>query len=99
MLTFSTRSSAGAITTFELPLSSCSEPLDHFNYSAPPGPNAARQSSPHPHQVILDPTGRFLVSPDLGSDVVHISAINATTGDIYYGGPYLHFLKKLFCDL
>lgn len=43
-----------------------------FNYTmAVPGPDA-RQDSPHPHQVRLDPTGKFLLSPDLGSDLVHL---------------------------
>lgn len=35
-----------------------------------PGPNPVRQALPHPHQAILDPTARFIVTPDLGADVV-----------------------------
>ena len=31
------------------------------------GPNPD-QDGPHPHQVLLDPTGRFFVAPDLGTD-------------------------------
>ncbi|OAA78769.1 carboxy-cis,cis-muconate cyclase [Akanthomyces lecanii RCEF 1005] len=32
------------------------------------GPVSHIQDAPHPHQVLLDPTGRFYVVPDLGSD-------------------------------
>lgn len=33
-----------------------------------PGPNVKEQSSSHPHAVIFDPTGRFVVVPDKGFD-------------------------------
>lgn len=36
------------------------------------GPNAERQSASHIHQVVIDPTGKFLVAPDLGEDCVHV---------------------------
>lgn len=45
-----------------------------------PGPNADRQTASHPHQVIVDPTGKFLLSPDLGADLVRVFAIDQTTG-------------------
>ncbi|KAJ4200542.1 hypothetical protein NW759_015877 [Fusarium solani] len=36
------------------------------------GPNAERQSAPHPHQTAFDPTGSFLVVNDLGTDSIII---------------------------
>jgi 6-phosphogluconolactonase (cycloisomerase 2 family) len=33
-----------------------------------PGPNPEQQASSHPHAVIFDPTGRFVVVPDKGFD-------------------------------
>lgn len=42
----------------------------------------AQQDSPHPHEVFLDPTGSFLVSPDLGADLIRIYSIDATTGHL-----------------
>ena len=54
--------------------------LDFWDVSAPDGslkliksipvPNdvSPNQDGPHPHQVLLDPTGRFFVAPDLGTD-------------------------------
>lgn len=44
-----------------------------------PGANATRQDTPHPHEVILDPTGAFFLVPDLGSDLVRIFLINQTS--------------------
>ncbi|KAF5697320.1 hypothetical protein FGLOB1_12854 [Fusarium globosum] len=35
-----------------------------------PGPDKVRQASPHPHQANLDPTGRFFVVNDLGTDSI-----------------------------
>lgn len=40
--------------------------------SAVTGPNAERQNASHIHQVVIDPTGKFLVAPDLGEDCVHV---------------------------
>ena len=33
-----------------------------------PGPNAKQQASSHPHAVVFDPAGRFVVVPDKGFD-------------------------------
>lgn len=56
--------------------------LQSFNFSTPDwkkGPVAARQETPHPHQTILDPTQRFILVPDLGSDLVRIFTIDQGT--------------------
>lgn len=44
-----------------------------------PGPNRWRQEAPHPHQAILDPTGKFLLLPDLGADLIRIYALDGTS--------------------
>ena len=49
-----------------------------FNLTAP-GPNPDRQEAPHPHEVILDPTGSFIVVPDLGADLLRIFSIDPKT--------------------
>ncbi|KAK5660354.1 hypothetical protein OQA88_12895 [Cercophora sp. LCS_1] len=43
------------------------------------GPNAGRQEKSHPHQVITDPTGNFLIVPDLGTDLIRVFRINQAT--------------------
>ncbi|KAF5130389.1 putative 6-phosphogluconolactonase [Metarhizium anisopliae] len=34
------------------------------------GPNTVRQEKPHPHQSVLDPSGRFMAVNDLGTDKI-----------------------------
>ncbi|KAI1463379.1 3-carboxy-cis,cis-mucoante lactonizing enzyme [Daldinia caldariorum] len=70
------------LTRYKLPLSSASTVMaqSKFNMSAP-GPNA-RQNAPHPHAAQLDPTGRFLIVPDLGADLIRIFRIDAKTGGL-----------------
>ncbi|KAM7206819.1 Lactonase, 7-bladed beta-propeller domain containing protein [Naviculisporaceae sp. PSN 640] len=55
------------------PIQAASWVLDH------PGPVADRQGSSHPHQAILDPTGKFLLVPDLGFDRIHVLSVDPTT--------------------
>jgi 6-phosphogluconolactonase (cycloisomerase 2 family) len=43
------------------------------------GPNRNRQEAPHPHQAVVDPTGQYVVVPDLGADLVRIFAIDPVT--------------------
>lgn len=75
-------SSASEITTWKLPLVSGALALATYGpYPLTgPHPNAARQDASHPHGVHVDPTGAFLVSPDLGNDYVHVFTIDATSG-------------------
>ncbi|KAH6607554.1 hypothetical protein Trco_003867 [Trichoderma cornu-damae] len=49
-----------------------------FNLTGPPTvPD--RQDAPHPHEAVLDPTGKFLLVPDLGMDLVHLYSFNPDT--------------------
>lgn len=43
------------------------------------GPNHERQEGPHPHQTVLDPSGKYLLVPDLGTDQVHVFSFIANT--------------------
>ncbi|MFB6891896.1 lactonase family protein [Kitasatospora sp. NPDC056327] len=44
------------------------------------GPDPDRQGSPHAHQVLPDPSGRWVLGVDLGTDSVRISSLDAATG-------------------
>ncbi|MFI6693067.1 lactonase family protein [Streptomyces sp. NPDC050433] len=46
------------------------------------GPHPDRQEGPHAHQVLPDPSGRWLLAVDLGTDSVRTSTIDADSGDI-----------------
>ncbi|EMC97877.1 hypothetical protein BAUCODRAFT_31884 [Baudoinia panamericana UAMH 10762] len=44
-----------------------------------PGQNPSRQDAPHEHETILDPTGQYILVPDLGADLVRVFSWNQTT--------------------
>jgi len=44
---------------------------------AAPGPVPDRQEAPHLHDAILDPTKKFLLSPDLGADLIRVFKIDS----------------------
>ncbi|KAI1377164.1 putative isomerase YbhE [Hypoxylon crocopeplum] len=70
------------VTTYELPLGASTAVLQQakFNMSEP-GPNS-RQNAPHPHAAQLDPTGQYIIVPDLGADLIRIFSIDAETGNL-----------------
>ncbi|WP_327121160.1 lactonase family protein [Streptomyces sp. NBC_01341] len=46
------------------------------------GPDAARQTAPHAHQVLADPSGNWVLSVDLGTDSVRVCALDPGTGSL-----------------
>ncbi|MEW2632931.1 lactonase family protein [Streptomyces sp. NPDC048389] len=46
------------------------------------GPVLERQGGPHVHQVLPDPTGRWILSVDLGTDSVRIWALDTAAGTL-----------------
>jgi 6-phosphogluconolactonase len=44
------------------------------------GSNAGRQEAPHPHMVLSDSTGKFVLVNDLGIDATIVYSFDATTG-------------------
>lgn len=68
-----------AISTYKLSADKTTfTPLQNFTFSTPPGPRPEQEAS-HPHEAILDPTGKYLIFPDLGSDLVRVYAIDPKT--------------------
>ncbi|OJJ47986.1 hypothetical protein ASPZODRAFT_63760 [Penicilliopsis zonata CBS 506.65] len=62
-----------AVSTFSLPLLPSSSSYQSFTYElATPLFDPVRQDAPHPHDVLFDPSGEFLLVPDLGADVIHL---------------------------
>lgn len=43
-----------------------------------PGPVPDRQDQPHPHSTFTDPTSAFLLSADLGADLIRIFSISSS---------------------
>ncbi|MFE1958725.1 lactonase family protein [Streptomyces sp. NPDC059479] len=46
------------------------------------GPHPDRQRGPHAHQVVADPSGRWILATDLGTDSVRISALDTASGEL-----------------
>ncbi len=46
------------------------------------GPNKSRQEGPHAHQVMLDPSGKYLLVPDLGTDKVMNYVLDNESGKL-----------------
>ncbi|KAJ5567036.1 Cytochrome cd1-nitrite reductase-like C-terminal heme d1 [Penicillium sp. DV-2018c] len=64
-----------AISTFALPLEDNSPALQEFHFNLTHPGAVAQQDASHPHEVFLDPTGSFILSPDLGADLLRVYAI------------------------
>ncbi|OJJ84116.1 uncharacterized protein ASPGLDRAFT_66409 [Aspergillus glaucus CBS 516.65] len=78
-----------AVTTYSVdPITGIFNRSQTFNFHMDgPGPNAERQDAPHPHGAYLDPTGRYVLVPDLGADFVRIFEINQHTGQLKEVSP------------
>jgi 6-phosphogluconolactonase len=50
------------------------------------GPNKSRQEAPHPHSAFVDPTNRFVMVPDLGTDQIVIYKFDPGTGELQAHG-------------
>ncbi len=46
------------------------------------GPDKARQEGPHAHAVLPDPSGRWAVSVDLGTDSVRVCELDGASGEL-----------------
>lgn len=69
-------SSGSSVAAFDISDTSTLAPVQAETYTLDaPGPNPDRQDAPHPHQALLDPTGQYLVVPDLGSDLVRLYSV------------------------
>lgn len=42
-----------------------------------PGPVLPNQEAPHPHQSVLDPTGKYVLVPDLGADILRLFEVDS----------------------
>jgi len=47
-----------------------------------PGPHKVEQASSHPHDVVFDPSGRFVLVADKGLDRVFVFRFNASSGQL-----------------
>ncbi|MGA4847466.1 lactonase family protein [Streptomyces sp. G5(2025)] len=66
---------SGSVTAVPLrPDGSLAAPTGELRHTGS-GPHPQRQQGPHAHQVLADPSGRWAVSVDLGTDSVRVCAL------------------------
>jgi 6-phosphogluconolactonase len=81
--------SYGAGTVSVLPIESdgrLGELNDLVTHAGEPGPHPD-QSQPRAHQCPFDPSGRWVVVPDLGLDRVYVYGLDTTTGKLMANDP------------
>ncbi|OBT54925.1 hypothetical protein VE04_04995 [Pseudogymnoascus sp. 24MN13] len=73
--------SGSLISTIALPITNDSKTLQTFSYSMDgPGRDPGGPEAPHPHMAAVDPTGGFIIVPDLGADILRVYSIDKPTG-------------------
>jgi 6-phosphogluconolactonase len=72
----------GTIATFPIQsdgaLGEASQVIQHSGS----GPNQKRQQGPHPHMIVTDPHGGFVLVPDLGDDRIVAYRLDRKTGQL-----------------
>ncbi|KAH6659535.1 Lactonase, 7-bladed beta-propeller-domain-containing protein [Truncatella angustata] len=82
-----------SFSTFSVADPSVLEPLQNRTFKLQqPGTVPDRQDAPHPHEALLDPTGGYILVPDLGADLVRVfrveeGGLNWTAIDALVAAP------------
>jgi 6-phosphogluconolactonase len=63
------------------------KPVSSVQQHAGSSEDPRRQSGPHPHAIVLDPTGRYAFVPDLGLDQVVVYKFNPAAGTLLPNDP------------
>jgi 6-phosphogluconolactonase len=75
--------SSGAVAVLPVhPDGALGEPVGSVTLQGQPGPHRIEQSSSHPHQIVFDPSGRFVAVPDKGLDRVFVFGFDPATGKL-----------------
>jgi 6-phosphogluconolactonase len=72
----------GSVAAFPLGADGRPGPRSFLDQHAGRGPRADRQEGPHAHCVLPDPSNRWAVSADLGTDRVTVHALDARAGTL-----------------
>ena len=60
---------------------------DAADWTGPLGPHRTEQTTPHPHHVVFDRRGRYVIVPDKGLDRVHVFTFDAAKGKLVPNTP------------
>ncbi|WP_327237941.1 lactonase family protein [Streptomyces sp. NBC_01317] len=73
---------SGSVTVLPLAVDGALLPASGVLQHEGTGPHPDRQRGPHAHQVVADPSGRWLLAVDLGTDSVQVSSVDAASGEL-----------------
>ncbi|MFF5931320.1 lactonase family protein [Streptomyces hydrogenans] len=71
---------SGSVSVLPLAADGTPGPVTAVLHHEGSGPVADRQAGPHAHQILPDPSGRWVLSVDLGTDSVRVCALDPATG-------------------
>lgn len=88
---FAANYSSGTVASLPIDENGKVDPANSFFEHEGTGPVESRQTSPHAHFISADPSGKYVLSVDLGADKVFIYSYNNTSGEILpnENQPYL----------
>ncbi|MFR9787189.1 lactonase family protein [Streptomyces sp. MB22_4] len=73
---------SGSVSVLPLTAEGLPQPPSSVLHHEGSGPHPERQRSPHAHQVVPDPTGRWVLGVDLGTDSVRVCSLDERTGEL-----------------
>ena len=80
--------SSGTVVVLPISADGSLRPLsDLAELRGTPGPHRTEQTTSHPHDIVFDPSGRFIIVPDKGLDAVFVFTLDATNGKLVAADP------------
>jgi 6-phosphogluconolactonase len=78
---------SGSVAVFPIAADGSLRPASSVRQLTGSGPNKARQAGPHAHGVFFDPSKKFILTADLGSDRILVERYDATVGTLEPNEP------------
>jgi 6-phosphogluconolactonase len=79
---------SGSVAVLPLEKDGSLGPLnDLVSLPGKPGPDCKEQASSHPHDIVFDPSGRFIAVPDKGLDRVFVFRLDPASGKLAPNDP------------
>ncbi|EGO59043.1 hypothetical protein NEUTE1DRAFT_99225 [Neurospora tetrasperma FGSC 2508] len=70
----------GGFQSFDISNPAAPKALQNSTFTISPKPGSdSQQKTSHAHEVVLDPTGNFIATPDLGADLIRIFKVDKNT--------------------
>jgi 6-phosphogluconolactonase len=78
--------SSGSVAVFPIDETGRLSPVSYVDQHSGSSVNQKRQQGPHAHAIVVDPSGKFALSPDLGMDQIFVYRL-AANGQLEHNEP------------